>query len=512
MQRWAAYFSLLLLLVPALGAVKRSSGTLGKGTPWETNYYVAKSDRPGPLVIISGGVHGDEPAGAAAAEQICGWPILCGSLAVLPRANPPALTAHTRNIPTVDKALGNLNRDFPKAGQSGDAAGEQAKAIWRWVQSLQPTWLVDLHEGTGIRGAGSTSVGSSVIVCPSADADEAAGLMLSAVNATIDNAQKRFVRLGPPVNGSLARAAGEHLGARAMILETSIYDLPPPVTKEQTQKAKSTSSTSKAREQRISTRVRQQRLMVHALLAHLGIIDPKLDINQLDVRATAPGKTCVALYDAEGTGGQGEFAVERILNGAGMQVVHVGPTELSAGTLGHFDLAVFPGGSGSKEGAALGEKGRQEVRQFVERGGGYVGICAGAYLCTSGYDWSLKILNAKTVSPRWQRGQATLKIELTTQGRKILGDREGLLNVHYHNGPVITRANLEALPDYQVLAYFRTEVANNNTPTGVMVNSPAIAASCFGKGHVVFISPHPEQTLGLEDLVRRAAEWAAVGH
>jgi len=66
------------------------SGTLGKGTPWETNYYVAKSDRPGPLVIISGGVHGDEPAGAAAAEQICGWPILCGSLAVLPRANPPA--------------------------------------------------------------------------------------------------------------------------------------------------------------------------------------------------------------------------------------------------------------------------------------------------------------------------------------------------------------------------------------------------------------------------------------
>jgi hypothetical protein len=41
-----------------------------------------------------------------------------------------------------------------------------------------------------------------------------------------------------------------------------------------------------------------------------------------------------------------------------------------------------------------------------------------------------------------------------------------------------------------------------------MVNSPAIAASRCGKGRVVFISPHPEQTPGLEDLVRRAAAWA----
>ena len=419
---------------------------------------------------------------------------------------------HTRNIPNVDKALGNLNRDFPKAEQPGEAAGEQAKAIWQWVQSLKPTWLVDLHEGTGIHGADSTSVGSSVIVCPSADADEAARLMLSAVNATIDNAQKRFVRLGPPVNGSLARAAGEHLGARAMILETSIYDLPPAVTKEPSQKAKSTSSTSKAREQRISTRVRQHRLMVQALLAHLGIIDPKLEIDRLDVREAAPGKTCVALYDAEGTGGRGEFTVEQILNRAGMQVVHVGSAELPAGTLDHFDLVIFPGGIGSKEATALGEKGRQAVRQFVERGGGYLGICAGAYLCTSGYDWSLKILNAKTVSPHWQRGRATLKIELTAEGRKILGDRDGLFDVLYHNGPVITRASFESLPDYQVLAYYRTEVAKNNTPAGVMVDSPAIAAGCFGKGRVMFISPHPEQTLGLADLVRRAAEWAAAGH
>ena len=35
-----------------------------KDTPFETPYYVIDSLLPGPTVLVSGGVHGDEPAGA----------------------------------------------------------------------------------------------------------------------------------------------------------------------------------------------------------------------------------------------------------------------------------------------------------------------------------------------------------------------------------------------------------------------------------------------------------------
>ena len=140
--------------------------------------------------------------------------------------NSAGLAKHSRNMPGAAKDWANLNRDFPKAGYSGPAAGEPARAIWSWIQSVQPTWVVDLHEGTGIRAAGSKSVGSSIIVCPSPEAEEAARRMLQAVNRTIKDPKKQFVRLSPPVNGSLARAAAEHLHARAMILETSIHDLP----------------------------------------------------------------------------------------------------------------------------------------------------------------------------------------------------------------------------------------------------------------------------------------------
>jgi putative intracellular protease/amidase len=512
--RRAALLLIMLLLVLLIGTSAQAAetpdgGVLGRGTAWETRYFVQTSDRAGPTVVISGGVHGDEPAGAAAAEQIRHWPIVRGMLVVLPSANPPALAARTRRIPGAPASQNNLNRNFPRAGQlDAPPLGEQAAAIWQWLQSVQPTWVVDLHEGYGIRAAGSKSVGSSVVVCPDEEADEAVERMLAAVNATIEREDKHFVRLSPPVDGSLARAAAEHLNAKAMILETSTRDLPVAATNSKAQ-AKSAAAKSSIVHQPLSRRVRQHRLLVHALLVHLEMIDAALDVDRIAGRAAQPGKTWVALYDAGGTGGQGVPAVSRILGDEGMRVVPLGAEEIAAGSLAEFDVVVFPGGSGSKQAAAIGEQGREQLRQFLERGGGYLGICAGAYLCTSGFDWGLKVLDAKTVSPKWQRGVGMLQMELTPAGRDVLGDHPASLEVRYHNGPVITRAELDAVPDYEVWAYYRTEVAKNNSPAGVMVDSPAIAAGRFGRGRVLFVSPHPEQSPGLEGLVRRGVRWAA---
>ena len=40
-----------------------------------------------------------------------------------------------------------------------------------------------------------------------------------------------------------------------------------------------------------------------------------------------------------------------------------------------------------------------------------------------------------------------------------------------------------------------------------MVNSPAIFSATFQKGRVVCVSPHPEQTKGLEEIVPQAINW-----
>ncbi len=65
-------------------------------------------------------------------------------------------------------------------------------------------------------------------------------------------------------------------------------------------------------------------------------------------------------------------------------------------------------------------------------------------------------------------------------------------------------ANVELLPDFEPLAFFRTGVAKIVTPVSLVVNSPTIVGGNCGKGRVLVSSPHPEQTVGLEYFVRKA--------
>lgn len=177
--------------------------------------------------------------------------------------------------------------------------------------------------------------------------------------------------------------------------------------------------------------------------------------------------------------------------------------------LGAYDVLVFPGGSGAGQSKGIGEAGLKNVREFVQNGGGYVGICAGAYLACSNFTWSLGILNAGTVSNKWRRGQGIVELEMTGSSPEILGDVKGTFKVRYNNGPILKPAGRTDLPAYTPLTLFRTEMALNNTPVGVMVNSPAQAVGSFGKGRVFVSSPHPEGTPGLENLIPRAVFWAA---
>jgi len=64
------------------------------------------------------------------------------------------------------------------------------------------------------------------------------------------------------------------------------------------------------------------------------------------------------------------------------------------------------------------------------------------------------------------------------------------------------------LPDYTVLAYFRSEVGLYPPQKGTMINTPAIVTAPFGRGRVVSISPHPESTAGLKSMIGTSIRWA----
>ena len=206
-----ALLAVFLLSLPGAGAAllarEYSRGALAEGTRWENPYYVINSGVAGPVVLITGGMHGNEPAGSRAAEQIVHWNIVRGRVVIVPRTNTPGLKANTRFMPGVDKPANNLNRNFPGTGAPDVARSVPGKALWELARELRPQWVFDLHEGFDFHIANKGSVGSSVIYLDSPETRKVATLLIDEVNPTITEPKRKFVHIsGGPVNTGLARA------------------------------------------------------------------------------------------------------------------------------------------------------------------------------------------------------------------------------------------------------------------------------------------------------------------
>lgn len=244
----------------AMPALAKSAGLLGEGTDWETEYFIVDSGRAGPTVLVVGGMHGNEPAGSVAAEQIRHWPIVKGKLVVLPRASVQALAAKSRRIPGVPRERANLNRNFPEVEEEGVnkvvPRGPLSAALWTFAFEVKPDWLIDLHEGYEFNRShkpapGKTkSVGSSVIYRGSPEMDSLMKRVVAAADELVADPENRFtqIRRGPVVTG-LARACINMMGAEGMILETTYTNQP------------------------MALRTGQHRAMVSVLFQHIGITD-----------------------------------------------------------------------------------------------------------------------------------------------------------------------------------------------------------------------------------------------
>lgn len=126
--------------VPKAG---RFEWTMQSGTPWETPLVVTHSGVRGPSVLVLGGVHGNEPGGWLAAEQVAGWQPAIGSLLVVPRANILSTRALERTLPH----LGDLNRLY---GSTADMPmAKMASEIIGLSTQFHVDFLLDMHESWG---------------------------------------------------------------------------------------------------------------------------------------------------------------------------------------------------------------------------------------------------------------------------------------------------------------------------------------------------------------------------
>ena len=112
------------------------------GTPWETPLTVTHSGRQGPTVLVLGGVHGNEPGGWLAAEQVATCEPMFGSLLVIPRANRIA----DRMLERTTTELGDLNRLYPGTPDADLPMARMANAIIEIAREFDARYLLDMHE------------------------------------------------------------------------------------------------------------------------------------------------------------------------------------------------------------------------------------------------------------------------------------------------------------------------------------------------------------------------------
>ena len=124
--------------------------------------------------------------------------------------------------------------------------------------------------------------------------------------------------------------------------------------------------------------------------------------------------------------------------------------DIKEGRLEQFDFLIIPGGYTREYMPALGTRGREAIRNFVQAGGCYMGICGGAYIAServevSGRPEGLGIIDIRNVR---KSGTGMRKIHLRkhpiTRG---LGKE---LEIYYQNGPeMVAEGNVEEIAAYE---------------------------------------------------------------
>lgn len=223
----------------------------------------------------------------------------------------------------------------------------------------------------------------------------------------------------------------------------------------------------------------------------------------------------IAVYEGPGAGPSRNDLITVLgaeKGAAAWQVSPLSPEAIREGKLKEFDVLIHPGGSGGGQGRALEAPGREAVREFVRKGGGFIGICAGAYLATDDYEWSLGLIEARVIDRKhWARGKGTVEVELSPAAKEFFGAGATPIAIHYAQGPLLGRREWDnpLAPEYESLAIYRTGIAEKGAPEGIMPGTSAIVRTAYEKGRVFVFSPHPEMTEGLGFMVERAVHWVA---
>jgi len=171
-------------------------------------------------------------------------------------------------------------------------------------------------------------------------------------------------------------------------------------------------------------------------------------------------------------------------------------------------LAVISGGDGFEIASSLSGLGFDALREFIGRGGRYIGICAGAYLPLSSRLEPFSELNLSTTrirnvrpnhataaepSPRLSVRYGSCSVFHPVRGEVVIGNGTDTLLAPVYGGPVFS----EPTTDLLILRYLsftnRTILqVESGVAEEVMIGQPAVVECNYGDGRMTLAGPHLE--------------------
>jgi glutamine amidotransferase-like uncharacterized protein len=172
------------------------------------------------------------------------------------------------------------------------------------------------------------------------------------------------------------------------------------------------------------------------------------------------------------------------------QVKYCTVTDILDDCLSLAKLLIMPGGADLYYCEKLNGSGNQKIRDFVNDGGSYLGICAGAYYACSALDWNggeiegdreLSLYKGKATGPvfEWIENQKAIYEGSWIKAVALTLANGTTLLTHYNGGPIFTESQNNSV---EVIARY----------TNLRQKPPAIIKGNYGSGKYILSSPHIE--------------------
>ena len=232
-------------------------------------------------------------------------------------------------------------------------------------------------------------------------------------------------------------------------------------------------------------------------------------VRRLENRATPlPAPAKVGVYVGNGPRANGMTEYLRLVNDSpDLDLTLLDADDIRSGALDSVDLIVIPGGDSRTEKRDLGPKGAEQIREFLRKGGGYVGSCAGCCLLMDAVMDPERGIGIIPYHRTGSKGGYMMPVKVNAKGAAALGIKAKNYTIRYHGGPVLEPStNAIADANFEIWGTYEEDFGKPGAKPE-MKGRGAMVGGTYGKGRVFAFTVHPENFPCTRELVRGAFRY-----